>query len=328
MALLLTRSDVAGLLDLDSCIDAVEAAFRAHGLGQLAKPGVLGVHARDGGFHVKAALFGSAGAEYFVAKTNSNFPGNPAGRGLPTIQGVIVVCDASDGRLLALIDSVEITILRTGAATAVAAKYLARGDASTATIAGCGLQGRIQLRALSRVRQLARVYAYDADAAAARRFAIEMTAQLGTDVTPVTSIADAVRASDIGITCTPSTRAFVQEADVRPGAFVAGVGADNEEKSELAPDLLASATVVTDVLEQCATIGDLHHALEAGVMTSSDVHAELGEIVAGRKPGRRSDDEIIVFDSTGVAFQDAASAARVYERALSLGIGREIRLEE
>jgi ornithine cyclodeaminase/alanine dehydrogenase-like protein (mu-crystallin family) len=114
--------------------------------------------------------------------------------------------------------------------------------------------------------------------------------------------------------------------DVRPGAFVAAVGADNPLKQELDPGLMASGKIVVDILEQCAAIGDLHHALEAGAVTEADVYAELGEIVAGRKPGRTSEEEIVIFDSTGTALQDVAAAAVVYERALRAGVGVRLTL--
>ena len=128
------------------------------------------------------------------------------------------------------------------------------------------------------------------------------------------------------VTCTPSRVPLLSAADVPTGAFVAGVGADNEDKQELAPDLMAGSTVVVDVLEQCATIGDLHHALMAGVMRREDVHAELADVVSGRKSGRTSRDEITIFDSTGTALEDVAAAAIVYERAALEGRGTEIRL--
>jgi ornithine cyclodeaminase/alanine dehydrogenase-like protein (mu-crystallin family) len=121
------------------------------------------------------------------------------------------------------------------------------------------------------------------------------------------------------VTCTPSHEPLLDIDHVRPGTFLAGVGADNEEKHELAPSLLASATVVVDVLAQCERMGDLHHAIAAGVMTRDDVHAELGAVLVGHAPGRRSSDEVIVFDSTGMALQDVAAAAVVYERALAGG---------
>jgi ornithine cyclodeaminase/alanine dehydrogenase-like protein (mu-crystallin family) len=184
---------------------------------------------------------------------------------------------------------------------------------------GCGTQGRAQLRAVSRVRALRHAWVSDADPAAAERLAAELAGELGIPVTAERDHRMAVRRSAICVTCTPSRAYLLERADVAPGAFVAGVGADSEDKRELAPDLLAAATVVTDVLDQCAVIGDLHHALEAGRVTRAHVHADLGEIVAGRKPGRRREDEIVVFDSTGMALQDAAAAVLVYQRALAAG---------
>jgi len=323
--LVLTRRDVTRLLGVRDCIDAVERAFRMHAAGAAVPPGVLGTHVAGGGFHVKTA--GLLGDErVFVAKVNANFPDNPARRGLPTIQGVIALFDAEAGRLLAVLDSIAITGLRTAAASAVAAKYLAREDAGVVAICGCGEQGRHQLRALAAVRPLRRALAFDADAAAAARYASEMAAELGIEVAVADALAPAARASDIVVTCTSARRWLLGRGDVAPGAFVAAVGADHPEKQEIEPALLAASTVVADVLEQCATIGDLHHALEAGVMTREDVHAELAEVVAGRKPGRRSADEIVVFDSTGTALQDVAAAWLVYSRARASGAGLAVDL--
>ena len=244
-----------------------------------------------------------------------------ARRGLPTIQGVVVLSDGETGLPLALIDSMEITALRTGAATAVAARYLARPEARVAIVVGCGRQGRIQLAALARVRPLERVHAVDADPGLAARFAREMSAQLGLDVRPAASAAEAAPGSDICVTCTPSRRPLLHRVDVTPGAFVAAVGADNEHKQELEPALMAAATIVVDSLEQCAAIGDLHHALASGAVSIGQVHAELSEVVAGRKPGRRSAEEITIFDSSGVAIEDVAAAAAVYEKAVAAGRG-------
>jgi alanine dehydrogenase len=318
--LLLQRSDVVALLTLDDCIAAVEAAFRLHAEGRSLPPGVLGVRAREGGFHIKAAGL-DLGRPYFAAKVNANFTRNPERHGLPAIQGVVALFDAETGSPLALMDSIEITILRTGAATAVAARHLARPDASIATIVGCGNQGRVQLRAVSRVRPLRRAYAFDASSGRAEQFAADMSAELAIEVTAVRELSEAVPRSQICVTCTPARRAFLAPGHVAPGTFVAAVGADNEDKQELEPALFTGSTIVVDSLEQCAAIGDLHHALEAGVVTRADVHAELGEIVAGRKRGRTSADEITIFDSSGTALQDVAAAAAVYEKALAAGRG-------
>jgi ornithine cyclodeaminase/alanine dehydrogenase-like protein (mu-crystallin family) len=319
-ALLLDAAAVAELLDYPSCIDAIEAAFRRHGERADPAPDLCSVHVEGGGFHVKAAAL-DTGRSYFAAKANANFPANPELHGLPTIQGVLLLFDATRGTLLAAMDSGAVTLRRTAAATAVAARWLARADSAVATLCGCGVQGRAQLLALSRVLPLRRVFAYDRSEQVAARFGADMSVALGLEVTAVPELARYTRISDVCVTCTPS-HAFVLGADdVRPGTFVAGVGADHPDKRELQPDLLARATLVVDVLEQCATIGDLHHALLAGWNADDLVHAELGEVVAGLRPGRESSDELTVFDSTGSAFQDVAAGALVYERALQRGRG-------
>ena len=304
MTLLLGRADVERLLPAGACIEAVEDAFREHALGKVPAPGILGLHAVTGSFHVKAGFLGA----YFAAKVNANFPGNT---GLPTIQGAVLLFDAANGRPLAIMDSISITALRTAAASAVAAKCLARQDCDTALICGCGGQAASQLEALLCARKPRRIFAYDRDAGRAAAFA----ALFAGKVTPAEDLAEAVRSSDVIVTCTTASRYFITRAMIRPGAFIAAVGADSERKQEIEPRLLAEAKVVTDLTEQAARIGDLHHAIEAGVMSAADVHAELGEIVVGRKPGRERPDEIIIFDSTGTGLQDVAAAVAVYRRA-------------
>lgn len=294
---------------MESCIEAVEAVFRILGEGSATTPGVLGFEVADGGFHLKAGTFG----DYFAAKINGNFPGNPAGFGLPTIQGLIVLSSVRDGRPLAVLDSGELTARRTGAATGVAVKFLAPDQPLTVTLCGCGQQASAQLEAVAAVREIAAVFASDIDPAQAQRLT---EAQSSMRITPISwsELARYTRQSDLVITCTPSRSGYLGARHVRPGALVAAVGADNPHKQELAHELMAAAHVVTDLTAQCAKIGDLHHALEAGVMRLEDVHAELGEVVAGRAAGFGS--QTIVFDSTGHALQDVAAAAIVYERAI------------
>jgi alanine dehydrogenase len=319
--LVLTRSDVETLLDLDTCFRAVEDAFRQHGSGEARPPGVLGTPGRNGGFHIKAGILN----DFFAAKINGNFFGNEA-RGLPRIQGVLALCDASVGTPLALMDSIAITSLRTAAATAVAAKHLARG-ARRLTICGCGVQGRAQALALARVLSVESVFCFDEKGERATRLAQDLGAAMGVEVaTVVDDLKAAARASDVVVTCTPSKQPLLFPGFLRPGAFVAAVGADSEDKQEIDAALMASATIVTDVTEQCASIGELHHAIAGGRAMRDLVHAELGEIVAGRKPGRRSPDEVVIFDSTGMALQDVAAAAAVYEKARVEGRGVAVSL--
>jgi alanine dehydrogenase len=327
VTLILSRRDVLDLLPLESCIDAVEGAFRLHADGRTLGPGVLSVRAEDGGFHIKAAGLGGA-RSYFAAKTNANFPDNPRRFGLPTIQGTVVLADAGNGTPLAVMDSASVTTLRTGAATAVAAKFLARRDSRTATVVGCGVQGEIQLAAIAAVLPLQRAWMLDADHARAERAAARAATTLGLRVEAAKDLSSALRDSDVCVTCTPARRAFVAAADVRPGTFIAAVGADSQGKQELEPALVASATLVVDVLEQCAEIGELQHALAAGLMTRAQVHAELADVVGGRRPGRTRHDEITIFDSSGTALEDVAAAVAVYEKARATGRGVEVTLDD
>jgi len=321
---ILARADVAALLSLEECIGAVEDAFRDYAEGRSFGSGVLGFPVPGGGFHIKAA--GLAGeAPIFATKVNGNFFGN-APLGMPRIQGLIVLGDAKNGYPLAVMDSTYITQVRTGAATGVAAKHLALKDADSVTIAGCGVQGRIQLRAVCAVRPIARAWAYDVDPAVAEAFAREMSAELGRDVRAAGQLATAARQSAIVVTCTPAREAILQLGEVGPGTFIAAVGADSEEKQEIAPALLAASAVVPDLLDQAAAFGDLHHALKAGAMRREEVRGELGAIVAGRAEGRRTEDEIVVFDSTGTALQDVAAANLVYRRACRAGRGMALDL--
>jgi ornithine cyclodeaminase/alanine dehydrogenase len=208
----------------------------------------------------------------------------------------------------------------------VGAKYLARPESKTLTICGCGIQGRVSLRALTPLFPIEQVFAYDVDSTRSQKFANDLSTELGIAIEAVDQLQNAVLQSDICVTCTPSKEFFLKREHVAPGTFVAAVGADNENKQELDPTLLAESKVVADLLEQCATIGELHHALDQRVMTKDQVHAELGEVVAAIKPGRTSSDEIIVFDSTGMALQDVVTSALVYEKAMQRGAGTTIEL--
>jgi alanine dehydrogenase len=318
--LLLGRKEVASLLQIEECMDAVENAFGMYAMGKALPPKVLALHAASGGFHIKAGILGLE-RNYFVAKINANFPGNRKKFALPTIQGIIVVCEADDGRLLALMDSIEITIIRTGAATGIATKYLALPNAKTATICGCGNQGRISLQAIMKVRPIEKVYAFDTDKNQIEKFSRIFSGELLIVPVDQRELSPALRQSQIVVTCTTSREPFINTTDILPGTFIAAVGADSEDKQELFPELLASSKIVVDLAEQSAAIGELHHGILKGLVTLKDIHAEIGEIISGKKAGRESEKEIIIFDSTGMALQDVAAAAIVYEKAIAEASG-------
>src|SRR5262249_55201850 len=171
-------------------------------------------------------------------------------------------------------------------------------------------------------------FAYDVNETQAQCFADELSAQLKIPIETTTDLREAMKGSDVCVTCTPSTQFFLKQDYVQPGTFMAAVGADSETKQELEPTLLAQHKTVVDIVEQCASIGELHHAIASDLMTKQDVHAELGEVVAGTKPGRTSSNEIIIFDSTGMALQDVIAAATVYTRATNKGVGRILNLAQ
>ena len=319
---LLSRGDVERVLDLSSCIDAVEGALRA-AADHRAHSSILGLHARAGGLHGKAAYLEEDGGAWFVAKLNSNFPENPARFGLPTIQGVLALFDGSCGRLLALMDSAAITVIRTAAATGVAARHLARPAASSVTIIGCGVQAFAQVRAVTLVRPIRRVVAIDAVPAAADRLATRVRAELGIDATARAASRETPHETDIIVTCTSSRAPILGLRDVLPGTFIAAVGADSEHKSEIEPELMASADVVVDSLSQASTIGDLHHAIAAGVISANDVRGELGALLLA-VPIAHEARRTVIFDSTGVAVEDVAAALVAFRRAMETGLGLQV----
>jgi alanine dehydrogenase len=315
--LILTQSDLRRLVTRTDYLRAVEGGFRASAEGRASSPSPLHVEADSGGLHGKAAIL-QAERTYLAVKVNSNFPGNAGSGELPTIQGALLLFDGTNGALLAIMDSIELTIMRTAAATALAARFLARNYARTLMICGCGAQAPAQAAAVADVRRFERGFAWDADPGRARAFAADMTRDLGFPFEAAHLLGDAAQASDVIITCTSAREPFLDETHVKPGAFVAAVGADSPSKCEIAPALMAQASVFADVTNQALTMGDSLHA----ALSPSEIRGELADLVSGRVIGRSDDDEIIVFDSTGTAIEDVASAAVAYERAIDTDVAR------
>lgn len=322
--LILTRSDTQGLLELTDVIAAVERAFGAAGRGEALAARRFHVPARNGGiFHV---VTGGMAAEEDAAvlgiKCNGHFP---LPDGTRRMAGAILLADADEGPPIALLDSRVVTGLRTAAVTAVAARHLARPDARSALIIGAGRQAPAQIDALAAVLPIERIAVHARNPAHAEAVAAHGR-ERGLDAEAVTDVHSAAGRSDVIVTITDAAHALLRDVDVPAGCFVAALGADGPGKQELDPSLLGRSHVVVDVLEQCAASGELRSALEAGVMTLHDVHAELGAVVAGTRPGRRERDERFVFDSTGTALQDVATATLLVARARARNRGREIDL--
>ena len=306
---------VRSLLTPELCLAALEAMYIDLHAAPADGGRSLGFETNGGKIHVKAGLTPRT-HRYFAAKINANYPANPERFGLPTIQGLILLCVCDDGRPVAILDSAVLTGLRTAAATALAARHGARGDSRTLAMIGAGAQARYQIEAVCGVRRIERVLVADLDRARAQAAAAAVRDDLGVDAEAADEPARAVGACDICITSTTSTSPLFGAEIVPAGCFVAAVGADSPDKQEIAPELFARARIIVDDRRQCAVSGDLAHALRAGTVCESEVVATLAQLAAGAIRARRREEDIVLFDSTGVGVQDVAAAAAVYEAAV------------
>jgi ectoine utilization protein EutC len=323
----LLEEEVRGLIGPAAALAAVREAFAALGRGEATLPGVIGfdVPAHRGEVHVKGAYL--HGQPYYSIKEAAGFYANPE-RGLPAGSGLVLVFDATTGFLAAvLFDNGYLTELRTGSAGALAADLLARRRIGRVAVIGAGSQARYQVEALGLVRRPESVTVFDRTPARAAAYAREMQERMGLPFAAAASAREAVEGADVVITATPSRAPIVRAEWLGPGAHVTAVGADGPDKQELEPAVLARADkVVVDRLDQCLRLGELHHAVEAGLLTPAGVWAELGELAAGTKPGRESEDEITVADLTGVGIQDAAVANVVVAEAVRRRVGRMLEI--
>jgi len=325
--LILRETEIRTLLDPAECLAAMERAFAAYSNGEAELPSVihLDVPEHKGEIHVKAGYLHHG--DYYAVKVVSGFANNPQ-LGLPANDGLVVVFDAKTGAPAAfLLDNGFITDFRTGAAGAVAAKHLASKKLRTVAVIGTGGQARYQVEMLALVRNFGEVRIWGRDQGKAWACAEDLGKRraIGAcNFAVVDSVEEAVKQADLVITVTASREPLLQAEWLKPGVTVIAVGADAPEKQELAVGVLARAKVVADSIAQCLRLGEIHHAVEQGAILRDTIYAELGEITSGRKPGRVSEDEIIVCDLTGVGVQDVAAALLVMERAKVVGNGDRI----
>ena len=262
------------------------------------------------------------------AKIVSIFPNN-AQKGLPMIHGVVIMLDAETGQPAAVMDATYLTALRTGAASGAGTDLLARPDAATAAIFGAGVQARTQLEAVCTVRSIKCAWIYDRNTEAAERMAAELAGRgpIPTDLRVAKSPREAVTEADIICTATTSTTPVYDGRDVKPGTHVNGIGSYTPTMQENDAELVRRALVVIDSRESAlAEAGDLIIPLHAGIIGEDHIHAELGEIVVGRKPGRTSAEQITFFKSCGIAVQDVVAGGEVLRRAKEMKLGTEIAL--
>ena len=322
MSLVLTGSEVMQVLDMDLALAAAADAFRAYGEGRVNMPPKSYLTLAQGDFR---AMYG----EVFLPQGHicglkwvNVHPGNPA-KGLLTVMAKILLNDPETGLEFADLDGTFETDFRTGAAGGLAARYLANPAASRLGPIGAGAQARTQVAAILKVRPIQEVVVFDRHLAHSRAFADELVARYGVRSRAATEVSEAVRGQDILVTTTPSTTPVVLRDWVSPGTHINAIGADAAGKQELEAAILTAAKVVVDDWAQASHSGEINVALAKGELTPEQVYGSLGEIVAGKKLGRTTPEEITVFDSTGLIIQDLALGLAVYKRAKERGLGEE-----
>lgn len=320
---ILTETELRSLVALDlDAIDAVEAGFRALSGGAVVMPPILSmaIEDRHGEVDVKTAYV--PGIESFAIKVSPGFFDNPK-LGLPSTSGLMILFSARTGRVEALLlDNGYLTDVRTAAAGAVAARHLARADAAEAAILGTGLQARMQLRALCLVRPIRRATFWGRDLGKAEAAARDMAEALGIAARADADAAAAVRDADVIVTTTPARTPVLCGAWLRPGQHVTAMGSDQETKNELDLECIARADAyVPDRLAQARALGELRSAIAGGAAAPDATFAELGDVIAGKAPGRRGPEDITIADLTGTGVQDTVIATLARQRADAAGAG-------
>ena len=315
----LSEEDVKASLSMKETIEAVEEAFREDGRGtaQMPPKSYLIYKKYNGDLRSMPAYL--EGMDATGVKVVNVHPDN-RGRGLPTVMALVVLNSPKTGAPTAVMGGTFLTNMRTGAAGAVAAKYLAKKSTKTVGLVGAGAQGKTQLLGLAEIFEIETVKVADVSLDRCRALEEEATTfldasyEISTDIKGVCDV-------DILVTTTPSRKPLVKDEWIREGTHINAIGADAAGKEELDPAILKRAKVVVDDIVQASHSGEVNVPLAEGVIAPADIYATIGEVVARKVPGRKDDDEITVFDSTGLAIQDVATASRVYGNAVEKGLG-------
>jgi alanine dehydrogenase len=322
MSLILTASQILQVLDMDLALAAAEEAFRAYGEGRVNMPPKSYLTLAKGDFRAMYGEIWLESGHICGLKWVNVHPENPH-RGLLTVMAKIILNDPDTGLEFADLDGTHITNHRTGAGGGLAAKVLAREDAARLGVIGCGQQAMTQIAAIVKVRKIREITVFNRHLDHARSFAGKMAAAHGVKARAVDHARDAVENHDIVVTTTPSETPIVFRDWVSPGTHVNAIGADAAGKQELDPAILRAAKIVVDDWAQASHSGEINVPLSRGELKPEQVYGSLGEVVAGKKPGRQNPEEITVFDSTGLIIQDLGLGFAVFRRAKERGLGEE-----
>lgn len=320
--LLLNKENVGSLIRMKEVIGTVEEAYKAFNSGQVNQPPYTCIHLPPPRGEIDFKLGYCESNEMISMKASSGgFTNNLAEHGVPSGMGTILLFDARTCALVCVMDGSLITGLRTGAAGAVSVKVLARQNARKITSIGTGNQARMQIRAIHEVMKIEEVHAWDHHPENLARYKADIEREFGIPVVMARSMQAAVEQADILITTTRGKGSLVEAAWIRPGTHIVAMGTDTYGKQELEPEIFRNARIVNDSIAQCIEKGETWHPLNQNIITQADIHAEIGEILLGKKPGRETDQEITIFDSTGMAIQDNTTAAKIYRNAIASHTG-------
>src|SRR5687768_1402263 len=320
--LLLKKEEVRKLISMKEVICTVEEAYKAFNSNQVIQPPYTGIELPSHRGEIDFKLGYYQGNEMISMKASSGgFKNNPEQYGVPNGMGTILLFDGRNGGLVCVMDGSLITGLRTGACGAVSVKALARKNAKKITSIGTGNQARMQIRAITEVMKIEEIHAWDSHPETLARYKADIESEFGIPVVTANSKKEAVQNADILITTTRGKGALVEAEWIKPGTHIVAIGTDAPGKQELDPQIFRGAKVVVDSIAQCIEKGETQHPLNQKIMAKGDIHAEIGEILLGQKPGRENDEEVTIFDSTGMAIQDNTTATKIYRNAIETKVG-------
>lgn len=320
--LLLKKEEVSRLICMKEVIGTVEEAYKAFNSNQVVQPDYIGIdlHSPRGDIDFKLGYY-KANEVISMKASSGGFINNPTAHGVPSGMGTILLFDARSCALICVMDGSLITGLRTGASGAVSVKALARKNAKKITSIGTGNQARMQIRAINEIMKIEEIHAWDRNQDTLSKYKMDIESEFGIPVMMANSKKEAVEQADILITTTRGKGSLVEAGWVKPGTHIVAIGTDQQGKQELDPEIFRNAKVVVDSIEQCIGKGETWHPLNKNIITKDGIHGEIGEILLGKKPGRENDEEITIFDSTGMAIQDNTTSSKIYQNAIEKNVG-------
>ncbi|PDT39506.1 MULTISPECIES: ornithine cyclodeaminase family protein [Sinorhizobium] len=320
--LLLKKDEVRRLIGMTEVIGAVEEAYKGFNSDQVEQPDYIGIDLPSPRGEIDFKLGYYKANEVISMKASSGgFVDNPTAHGVPNGMATIFLFDARSGALICVMDGSLILGLRTGASGAVSVRALARKEARKITSIGTGNQARMQIRAINEIMKIEEIHAWDNHPDTLSRYKTDIEREFGIPVIMANSKKEAVEQADILITTTRGKGSLVEADWVKPGTHIVAIGTDQRGKQELDPEIFRNAKLVVDSISQCTEKGETWHPLDRNIITRNDIHGEIGEVLLGQKPGRESDDEITIFDSTGMAIQDNTTASKIYQNAIANNVG-------